>query len=125
MTALDAIPDVIDRVRDGFREGVVLTIEARRAQLQQLRRLLVEQELAIATALNADLGKSAIEAHTTEIGFTIKEIDHTLDHLDAWSKSTRVWIPMYLRGIFTIGVIGLVSDFIFKWVNQKLYPWAF
>jgi len=28
-------------------------------------------------------------------------------------------------GIFTIGVIGLVSDFIFKWVNQKLYPWAF
>ena len=28
-------------------------------------------------------------------------------------------------GIFTIGVIGLVSDFLFKWVNQKLYPWAF
>ena len=28
-------------------------------------------------------------------------------------------------GIFTIGVIGLVSDFIFKWANQKLYPWAF
>src|SRR5204863_8509629 len=28
-------------------------------------------------------------------------------------------------GIFCIGVIGLVSDFIFKWVNQRLYPWAF
>ena len=28
-------------------------------------------------------------------------------------------------GIFTIGVIGLVSDFLFKWANQKLYPWAF
>jgi NitT/TauT family transport system permease protein len=28
-------------------------------------------------------------------------------------------------GIFCIGVIGLVSDLIFKWVNQKLYPWAF
>ncbi len=27
-------------------------------------------------------------------------------------------------GIFTIGVIGLVSDFLFKWVNQRLYPWA-
>ena len=28
-------------------------------------------------------------------------------------------------GIFTIGVIGLVTDFSFKWVNRKLYPWAF
>src|SRR5262244_535953 len=28
-------------------------------------------------------------------------------------------------GIFCIGVIGLVSDFIFKWANQRLYPWAF
>jgi NitT/TauT family transport system permease protein len=28
-------------------------------------------------------------------------------------------------GIFCIGVIGLVSDFAFKWANQRLYPWAF
>ncbi len=28
-------------------------------------------------------------------------------------------------GIFIIGVIGLVTDFAFKWVNRKLYPWAF
>ena len=28
-------------------------------------------------------------------------------------------------GIFCIGVIGLVSDFLFKWTNQRLYPWAF
>ena len=28
-------------------------------------------------------------------------------------------------GIFLIGVIGLVTDFGFKWANRKLYPWAF
>ena len=28
-------------------------------------------------------------------------------------------------GIVCIGVIGLVSDLIFKWGNQRLYPWAF
>lgn len=28
-------------------------------------------------------------------------------------------------GIFFIGVIGLVTDFAFKWVNRKFYPWAF
>ena len=27
-------------------------------------------------------------------------------------------------GIIVIGVIGLVSDFLFKWVNQRLYPWS-
>lgn len=28
-------------------------------------------------------------------------------------------------GIFCIGLIGLVSDFLFKWLNQRLYRWAF
>jgi len=28
-------------------------------------------------------------------------------------------------GIFCIGVIGLGSDLMFKWANQRLYPWAF
>ncbi len=28
-------------------------------------------------------------------------------------------------GIVCIGIIGLASDFVFKWVNQRLYPWAF
>jgi NitT/TauT family transport system permease protein len=27
-------------------------------------------------------------------------------------------------GIIVIGVIGLISDFAFKWLNQKLYPWS-
>ena len=27
-------------------------------------------------------------------------------------------------GIIVIGVIGLVSDFAFKWVNKRLFPWA-
>ena len=27
-------------------------------------------------------------------------------------------------GIIVIGVIGLVSDFLFKWMNQRLFPWS-
>jgi len=27
-------------------------------------------------------------------------------------------------GIIVIGVIGLVSDFAFKWANQRLFPWS-
>ncbi len=27
-------------------------------------------------------------------------------------------------GIIVIGLIGLVSDLFFKWLNRTLYPWA-
>ena len=27
-------------------------------------------------------------------------------------------------GIIVIGVIGLISDFAFKWGNQRLFPWS-
>ena len=27
-------------------------------------------------------------------------------------------------GIIVIGVIGLISDFVFKWANQRLFPWS-
>ena len=27
-------------------------------------------------------------------------------------------------GILTIGVLGLITDFIFKWLHQKLFPWV-
>jgi NitT/TauT family transport system permease protein len=27
-------------------------------------------------------------------------------------------------GIIVIGVIGLISDFLFKWGNQRLFPWS-
>jgi NitT/TauT family transport system permease protein len=28
-------------------------------------------------------------------------------------------------GIFVIGVVGLISDFAFKWANYRLFPWYF
>ncbi len=27
-------------------------------------------------------------------------------------------------GIIVIGLIGLISDFLFKWVNRRLFPWS-
>jgi NitT/TauT family transport system permease protein len=27
-------------------------------------------------------------------------------------------------GIIVIGVIGLISDFLFKWGNRRLFPWS-
>ena len=48
-------------------------------------------------ALAIDLGKSATEAYTTEIGFTISEIDHTLRHIRSWLQPHKVKLPLHLR----------------------------
>ena len=92
-----ALHAALDQVRDGARAGVVRAFADRETQLRQMRRMLVEQESAFGTALAADLGKSALEAYSTEIGFTINEIDHALRHLRSWTKPQRVRLPLHLR----------------------------
>ncbi|MBO1417983.1 aldehyde dehydrogenase family protein, partial [Streptomyces sp. FH025] len=87
----------VTRLNATFATGRTKSLAWRKAQLRALRRLLVEQEAAFADALHTDLGKSPTEAHTTEIGFTINEIDHTLRHLDRWLRPRRVAVPLALQ----------------------------
>jgi aldehyde dehydrogenase (NAD+) len=96
MTAIEEIPAVLDRVREGFRDGVVRAVVDRETQLRQLRRLLVEQEARLSQALRDDLGKSAIEAYSTEIGFTLNELDHARNHVRSWTQPQKVRLPIHL-----------------------------
>jgi aldehyde dehydrogenase (NAD+) len=97
MTSIDTIPDLVADLRHGFTSGVVRDHASRTTQLRQMRRMLVEQEDRFAEALYADLGKPAIEAYTTEIGFTIAEIDETLKHLASWMRADKAALPLSLR----------------------------
>ena len=97
MTNVDRIPDIVNELREGFRSGVLRTVEARAAALKRLRSLLVEQEDRLIDALVADVGKPRIEAYTTEIAFTINEIDHTLKHLSTWTKPGKVRVPLTFK----------------------------
>ena len=97
MTSIEDIAAAIDRVRDGYRDGVVRAVVDRETQLRQLKRLLVEQEAVLSQALHDDLGKSPIEAYSTEIGFTLNELDHALNHVRAWTQPQKVQLPIHLR----------------------------
>lgn len=97
MTAVERIPEIVQQLREGFHSGVLRDVESRRVHLRGLRELFVEQENRLIDALVADVGKPRIEAYTTEIAFTINEIDHTLKHLDAWSKPTKVKVPLTFK----------------------------
>lgn len=96
LTPVDRIPPTVARLRAAFASGRTKPLSWRRSQLRALRRLLTEQRLPLEEALKADLGKSPVEAHTTEIGFVVNEIDHTLKHLAAWLRPRRVPVPVFL-----------------------------
>ena len=88
--------EVVARARAAFDNGTTKPRAWRVAQLRALRTLLVEHEAEVAEALHADLGKSATEAWITETGFVVREIDHTLRHLRAWTAPRRVPVPLSL-----------------------------
>lgn len=97
MTAVDRVPEIVSILREGYRNGVLRDVESRRDQLRRMRTLFVEQQDRLIDALVADIGKPRIEAYTTEIAFTINEIDHTLEHLDDWTKPTKVKVPLTFK----------------------------
>ncbi|MFE3849884.1 aldehyde dehydrogenase family protein [Streptomyces griseorubiginosus] len=94
--ALEQPADVVARLRATFRSGRTKPVEWRTTQLRRLRELLTEKGTELAAALHADLGKSSTEAFRTEIDFTIREIDHTLDHLTDWLRPESAPVPPHL-----------------------------
>ncbi|MEU0211886.1 aldehyde dehydrogenase family protein [Streptomyces canus] len=88
--------DVVARLRATFRSGRTKSVAWRTTQLRRLREMLTENGAELAAALHADLGKSSTEAFRTEIDFTIREIDHTLDHLTDWLRPESAPVPAHL-----------------------------
>lgn len=79
-----------------FQEGHLRSYQARKQQLMQLNMLVKAHEKEIAQALFDDLGKSHVEAYTSEIGFILQELKHTLRHLKSWMAPVKVPTPLPL-----------------------------
>lgn len=88
--------EIVARLRAAFRTGRTKPLAWRTEQLGRLRAMLTERGAELAAALHADLGKSSAEAHRTEIDFTVREIDHTLEHLDGWLRPEPAPVPPHL-----------------------------
>ncbi|MFF9020472.1 aldehyde dehydrogenase family protein [Streptomyces eurythermus] len=88
--------DVVARLRATFATGRTKSVDWRTDQLRRMRALLTERGADLAAALRADLGKSDTEAYRTEIDFTVREIDHTLEHLADWIRPEPAPVPPHL-----------------------------
>ncbi|MEZ5295514.1 MAG: aldehyde dehydrogenase family protein [Ilumatobacteraceae bacterium] len=84
-------------VRGGADARVLHDLDMRRVQLERIERMLAEHEDEFVAALASDLGKSPVEAYSTEIGFTLTEIGHVLKHLKQWAKPRKVSLPLHLK----------------------------
>ncbi|MFS8201528.1 aldehyde dehydrogenase family protein [Streptomyces sp. CWNU-52B] len=88
--------DIVARLRATYRSGRTKPVAWRTGQLRRLREMLTEDGTEIAAALHADLGKSSTESFRTEIDFVVREIDHTLEHLDDWLRPQPAPVPARL-----------------------------
>ncbi len=91
--SIQEVPAIVSRLREAFDSGITRPIAWRKKQLQQLKKLLKENEDALCEALNKDLGKSPFESWSSELNFVKNEINHTLAHLGEWMRAEQVPTP--------------------------------
>jgi NitT/TauT family transport system permease protein len=83
------------------------------------RVLLPSSAPAIAETLRLVLGWAWTYVIVAELIGASSGIGHMITDSQALLNTGQI-----IFGIIVIGVIGLISDFLFKWANQRLFPWS-
>ncbi len=85
---------IVARVRSGYERGLTRPMAWRENQLDAMEKMLRDNAHRFTAALHADLHKPETEAWTTEIGFTLADIDHQRSHMREWAKPRKVKVPL-------------------------------
>ena len=88
------IAEQIEKLRSTYRSGKTHPIQWRIQQLQQVKKMTLENEQKIQDALYADLGKCKQESWLAEISYMSVEIDHCIKHLRKWMNPRKVSTPL-------------------------------
>lgn len=96
-TNVQNIEEIVAKQREFFNTGATRSVSARIILLKQIYDSIKTHEQEILEALSADLGKSSMEAFMTEVGITLKELNHTIKHLPKWAKPQRkgTWLANF------------------------------
>ena len=86
-----------DELRAVYATGRTRTAQWRRAQLDAITRLVAEREADIAAAIEADLGRNAVESWLGEIASTRAESTYAARHVGRWMRRRRASIPLSQR----------------------------
>jgi aldehyde dehydrogenase (NAD+) len=80
------IPATVRRLRETFKSGRTRSLEWRKQQLQALEKMMVENEPALAAALEQDLGRKPFEAWLADIASTAGEAKDAAKNLRKWMR---------------------------------------
>lgn len=92
--AVAMIAPRVNQLRSTFESGVTKDYAWRVKQLQQIKKMTLEQQDIILAALQKDLSKGTMESWTSEVGFVIGDVDHTIKCLKKWMKPRKVSTPI-------------------------------
>lgn len=81
--------ETLERQKERVLQTKGGTYPERLAHLEGLKKLLIEHEEEWMTALEQDLGKSAVDSYTSEIAVVLNEIDYAKRRLKKWMKPQR------------------------------------
>jgi aldehyde dehydrogenase (NAD+) len=93
---LDA-PMIAKALRATFDSGRTRSVEWRKAQLEGLLRMLVEQEATFIEALQADLGRPDFEAYFADIGAALGEVRLMAKNVRKWMEPERVRLDLKMQ----------------------------
>lgn len=83
-----------DTLRATFESGATRSLAWRRHQLEQMNRMLTENEAEFLEALRTDLGKPEVEAFMTDLAFVTSEVELMIKNLKKWNRPERVGTPL-------------------------------
>ena len=88
------INNILEQQKKFFQSGATLSVDFRIQMLKKLKNALKLYEQEIASALNADLGKSDFESFMCETGLALSEIGYMIKNVRRFSKEKTVRTPM-------------------------------
>ncbi|XP_037797528.1 aldehyde dehydrogenase, dimeric NADP-preferring-like [Penaeus monodon] len=88
--AMASFKEIVDRARAAFQSGRTRSVEFRKQQLLQLKKMYEENRQTFLDAVHSDLRKPKLEATLFETGFAEKDLDFLLTRVDDCLKPQEV-----------------------------------
>lgn len=80
------IPATVRRLRETFKSGRTRSVEWRKQQLLAMEKMMVDNETAVAAALEQDLGRKPFEAWLADIASTAGEAKDAAKNVRKWMR---------------------------------------
>ncbi|MEP1448620.1 MAG: aldehyde dehydrogenase family protein [Paraglaciecola sp.] len=93
-TSVTDIAPKIQALKNTFSKGSTKAFAWRVAQLQQIKKMVIENQDDIFAAMQKDLGRCDMESWTAELGGVVTEVEHSIKHLKKWMKPRKVSTPI-------------------------------